>query len=387
MATKFLEPGTDATQDFSFYTSTPVTGTGAVTSDSSIFHTGTRSIKCNSGASNGSAIAITPSVLSDSGSRISFWFRFNQAPSTGNESFALLYKSDSTTIVATIQLTTAARLTVAPTGGTASNGTTVLSVNTWYRLCISYFITNTTTYRIKLFLNNVLEANASAGTLTNTGTDRVGFRVGNGNGNNNFRWFDNIYVDDGASSGSQTDPGDIRVTAKRPLTNGVANDFTTQIGSGGSGYGSGHAPQVNEQPLSQTNGWSMIGAGSAVTEEYNIEGVSVGDVDLTGAQIVDIGGWVFAKALVSETASLVLLGNTSNVALTSTPTLFRAYTGTTTYPLDEGTDIGLITTTALTTVSLYECGILIAFNVAPTGVLVRGNSWMPHQAVQRAAYY
>ncbi|WP_323162301.1 hypothetical protein, partial [Pseudomonas fluorescens] len=80
-------------------------------------------------------------------------------------------------------------------------------------------------------------------------------------------------VDD---SSALTDPGNIWVAAKRPNANGTTNGFTTQIGSGGSGYGSGHSPQVNERALSTTNGWSMVGAGAAVTEEYNIESKSTG---------------------------------------------------------------------------------------------------------------
>ncbi len=69
-------------------------------------------------------------------------------------------------------------------------------------------------------------------------------------------YFDDIYVDNGSDL---SDPGNVHVTAKRPGSNGLSNGFATQIGSGGSGFGSGHAPQVNERPLSNTNGWSSVG--------------------------------------------------------------------------------------------------------------------------------
>jgi hypothetical protein len=171
-------------------------------------------------------------------------------------------------------------------------------------------------------------------------------------------WIDDFYVDNRTDL---TDPGDVRVTAKRPFANGTTNGFTTQIGAGGSGYGSGHAPQVNERPLSQTNGWSMVGAGAAVTEEYSVEGASVGDVDVSIHPIYDWSSWVFAKSLASETASLIVGGATSNIALTSTATAFQKAAGSTIYPVGS-TDVGIITDTSLTTVSLYECGVLIAFS-------------------------
>src|SRR6185436_9856514 len=122
------------------------------------------------------------------------------------------------------------------------------------------------------------------------------------------------YVD---SSASLTDTGNIWVTAKRPNANGTTNGFTTQIGSGGSGYGTGHSPQVNERVLSTTNGWSMVGAGSAVTEEYNIESAAAGDIDISSANYVDVMGWVYASSLVNETASIIVNGVSSNISLTS----------------------------------------------------------------------
>ncbi len=104
----------------------------------------------------------------------------------------------------------------------------------------------------------------------------------------------------------------------------------------------------------------MVGAGSAITEEYTVEGASVGDQDLTGATIAEVVGWIDAKALASETGSMVVNGSSFNVALTSTETAFYQPSATTTYP-SGGTAIGLITTTALTTVSLYECGVSIVY--------------------------
>jgi hypothetical protein len=173
-----------------------------------------------------------------------------------------------------------------------------------------------------------------------------------------------FYID---NSSSLTDTGNIWVTAKRPVANGTTNGFSTQIGSGGSGYGTGHSPQVNERPLSTTNGWSMVGAGSAVTEEYNIEGKSVGDIDISTATIIDWLGWVSIKALAGETGNVIIDGASVAQAITTTATLYTKIKGSATYPAGTGADIGFQTTTALTTVSLYECGVIVAYIPASGG--------------------
>ncbi len=362
--TTFLEPGTDATEDLSFFT-TFTSSTGTVVSDGSKSHTGPRSLKSASGATSGAAQAITPlGILADSGTQIDFYVQFDALPSA--DSPILLIRSASTGVL-NLLLRTTGVLQNAPVGGTLSNGTTVLSANTWYRICVSYFITNTTTYTFKVYVNGVLDSTTNAGTLTNTTTSQVRFGWGSsGNGPNKNLWFDDIYVaTGGASSGSQPDTGNILVTAKRPFSNGTTNGFTTQIGSGGSGYGTGHAPQVNERPLSTTNGWSIVGAGSAITEEYNIEGESVGDVDVTGATIVDYMGWLYTKAVLAETAKMIVNGVSTNISVpANTNTMFQVAAGSSTYPAGSGSDIGETTSTTVTTVSLYECGVIVAFTPA-----------------------
>ena len=77
-------------------------------------------------------------------------------------------------------------------------------------------------------------------------------------------------------------------------------------------------------------------------------------------------GWLRAKSLASETGQIVLAGGTSNISLTSTITTFTKMKGSTTYPAG-GTDIGIVTSTGLTTVSLYECGIIFVYSTAAGG--------------------
>lgn len=372
MATTFLEPGTDATQDLTFFPTT-FTSNGTIASASDQAHTGTRSLKSNSTATDGEAICETPDgILADAGRAISVWVRLSSVTPAAATAFLSAIQAADGNNVLIIGMSTSGKLILSCNGSTTKTGATTLTANTWFRLALSYTITNTTTWSAKVYLNGSLELSATNadGTLSNVTSSAL--KMGLQRWTGTFfdtpimtAWYDDLYVDDRSDL---TDPGDIRVTAKRPISNGTTNGFTTQIGSGGSGVGTGHSPQVNEQPLSQTNGWAMTGAGSSVTEEYNIQTRSAGDVDLTGLTLYDYVGWLLSKAiLVNETAQMVLGGSTFNIALTGTPTLFFKAKGSTTYPAGTGTDIGLIIDTTVTTVSLYECGVIVAYNPsAPT---------------------
>lgn len=372
MSVTFLEPGSAATQDLSFFTASAVNN-GTVATDT----TGGRNIKASVTTVGGWALVETPtSVVSDVGALVSMGMRLSTAaPSTTTMLFAVGGSGFAEILM--VGVSPAGTLIIAGRGTTAINGTTVLASNKRYRVSLSYVITSTTSWTAKLYLDGVLEATTTNvdGTLSLVTTTCV--QIGTDAGATGFTDFasssiidtryDSIYVD---TRTDLTDCGNIRVTAKRPFSNGTTTGFSTQIGAGGSGYGSGHAPQVNEQPLSQTNGWSVINAGSTVTEEYNVEGAAVGDVDLTGVDIVDSVGWILAKALVGETAQLIVNGVSAAIALTSTATLFTRAAGTKTYPGGAGVDVGMTTSATVTTVSLYECGVLIAYTPAASGVRV-----------------
>lgn len=371
--TKFMEPGTSATQDFSILTSnggsTGNAGTGAITSDAQAVLSSVRSIKIVTGASDGSASVIVNGIMADAGRRVSFGFRFTGTPSPSKAGavIASYANNGSQFIVLCVGLTSAKKLVLMDDlGNQLAIGSTVLTTNTDYRISFVYTITSKTINTFTLYINGVSEITATNYTLNNSGGDSFIFDTGDTgwtSGSNLTFYYAHFFVDDGTSG----DPGNIRVTAKRPNANGTTNGFTTQIGSGGSGYGTGHSPQVNERPLSTTNGWSIASAGSAITEEYNIEGVSVGDNDLTGATIVDYMGWLDSKALVSETGKIIVNNVSTNIALTSTITLFTKIAGSATYPAGTGTDIGEISSTTVTTVSLYECGIIVAYTPAVAG--------------------
>lgn len=307
------------------------------------------------GSGTGGGALLSPSSsVSAAATRVSFFIYIVAMPTSA----ASLWWVD--TIYANgvyIRITSAGVLQLwnSQTAQIGSNGPT-LSTGNWYRISLAFTQTSTTVNRYELFVNGVSAISVTNATMGNITGTTFRFNPNELNGTMDFRLSD-IYVD---NSNSLTDPGNIYVTAKRPVSNGSSNQFTTQIGSGGSGYGTGHSSQVNERPLSTANGWSVVAAG-ANTEEYNIEGKSVGDINISSSTIVDYLGWVSAKSLVSETASIIVNNTTSNISLTSSISVFRAVAGSSSYPAGTGTDIGITTSATATTVSLYECGIMFAY--------------------------
>lgn len=376
MATKFLEPGGDATFDVSSsngFWGGATQGNPVISTDF-VHGTHIKSIKCGPNVTQ--YLATNGATLSDTGTRISLYLYIVALPSATTTFLQLTTAAGQDTANIRITSTGVIQLWNSETVQIGSSGST-LSTGVWYRISLAYTITSTSINQFRLFKNGILDISVSNATLATISSDTL--RFGNTSANLTFdvRTSDH-YVDD---SSSLTDTGDIWVTAKRPNANGTTNNFNVQIGAGGSGYGTGHSPQVNERALSTTNGWSVV-AVAATTEEYNIEGKSVGDINIYGKTIVDYLGWVSAKSLLSETGSIIVNNISSNISLTSTITFFTATAGSTSYPAGTGTDIGIITTSLATTVSLYESGIVVAFinSVPNSGIIRQGfkNIIRPH---------
>lgn len=351
MAVKFLEPGGDA--DFTalgtFWPS------GALGSPASDFVHGTHARSLPYRPATSDNVQTANGIVADSGSRISFYIYLVALPSATSSITQLLTSGGAN--VVRIRLTSAGVLQLWDGATQIGSNGSALSTGAWYRISLSYTIASTTVNRFELFKDSVSDISITNATISGTGTSAWKLGNGSSNANLNFRSSDH-YVDD---SSSLTDTGNIWVTAKRPFSNGTSNGFTTQIGSGGSGYGSGHSPQVNERPLNTANGWSVINVGNIVTEEYNIENQATGDIDISTATIVDYTGWVDASSVTAETASIVINGVSSNISLTNSSTVFTKIAGSATYPAGAGTDIGITTSNTITTVGLYECGVIVAF--------------------------
>ncbi len=353
MTTTFLEPGGSATYDKTLWSATGAN----ITIVSDFVHGQPRSIRAtNTGANH----ARKSGICADAGTRVSFWFYVVALPGAGGSASIFRVADSSTNVVYSVQLLDTGAMQIRDNSANVLGSwtSTSLSVATWYRISFAYTVTNATTNEFRGWLDSVLGISLSNVTLTHTVSEQI--RLSANNASADVR-FSDIYVDD---SNSLIDPGDIRVTAKLPFADGTAVEWTTQIGSGNSGYGSGHADEVNERALSETNGWS-ISTTTKKTEEYSVEGVSVGDVDLTGKIIVDYMGWVRAKnASASDTpvSNIIVGGTASAITLTTSyATYMKAKTGTT-YPAGS-TDIGIDGqyTTTPHLWSLAEAGLAFAY--------------------------
>jgi hypothetical protein len=365
--TKFIEAGTAATQGFEFFTSTSSGSTGTITSDAQALAGSGRSIKASSGSGNGWGQCWIDGAINDLGSRISFYFRFTGTISASGNGADFLMVGPTSNISFHIAITNANKLVILDANlNVAATGTTTLTASTDYRISVAYTITSSSVNVTTVYLNGVSEMVAT-NAASNTNSTRVAFAIDWDNtiGANVSIYYAHIFIDNGTTG----DIGNIKVTAKRPFANGTTNNFT---GTGTpSSYGTGNARYVNERPLSTSNFVSVVSGGVAKTEEYTIEGLSVGDNDLTGGTIVDYTGWLFAKALVSETGKIIVNNVQTNISLTSSQSLFTNIAGSTTYPAGSGTDIGILTATTSTTITLYEAGIVVAYipGVAPSVTL------------------
>lgn len=353
MATKYLEPGGDATFNTGLW---PFIAVAPAIATDFVHGTHVKSIRLR--PSTADQVGHQGSIIADAGGRVSFWIYLAALPAVSPDVPIIFNNSTDATTILGVNLTTGGALQFVDNANVqiGTNGAT-LATGTWYRICIAWTITSTTVNQLRLFVNGALSITVTNGTLSGTGMAR--FYIGNTATDTalDFRISD-FYCDD---STSLADVGNIWVTAKRPNANGTTNGYTTQIGAGGSGYGTGHSPQVNERPQSDTNGWAITTVASAITEEYNIESVSQGDTNITGATIVDYMGWLRSKALTNETAQIIVNNVNSNISLTSSIAYFTKIAGSATYPAGTGTDIGEISAAIATTISLYEIGMIVAY--------------------------
>lgn len=358
MATTFLEPGGDAVFDVQNNGGTgqfwDTVSAGVSIATDFVHGKHVKSLKFLHAA--GACSVIKRGILASAGSRSSFYIYINAYPSA---TIPIAAFTDEGSGGFELKLTTAGVLQLARWDTDVqigSNGPT-LSTGVWYRLSFAYTITSTTVNEARVFVDSTLVISATNSTIGGTGSTALYLGLIQADTTGDLRISD-VYTD---NSTSLLDTGNIWVTAKRPVSNGTTNGFTTQVGTGGSGYGTGHAPQINERPISTTNGWKMVGAGSAVTEEYNIEAKNVGDIDISAATIVDWAGWVSMFSLASETVQIILNGTNVSQAINNANTIYFKFKGSSTYPSGTGADIGVTTDTTLTTVELDECGILVAF--------------------------
>lgn len=365
-ATQFIESGSAATQDMSFYQLNQSSGTGSVSSSSQAVLGSVRSIAVATGASNGSGGIYSPNVMADAGRRMTFGFRFTgtPAPSGGaGSTFLSIDNFGTESISFCFGLTAAGKIVLMNgTGTQLAIGTTVLSASTDYRISLAYTITSTTVNTITLYINGVSEIAATNVTVSTTGTSAFGLDVGDTGwtaGSNLTCYYAHVFVDNGTTG----DPGNIQVTAKRAYANGTTNNFATN--GSASGYGSGNAEYVNTRPINSSD-YVSVTPTSAKTEEYNIEPANTGDVNLTGVTIVDSMGWISANiASTSNTPvdKIILNGTSTTVTMATSFATYTQIAGSTSYPAGSGSDIGMSAqyTTTGHLVKMDGAGIIVAY--------------------------
>lgn len=288
----WCEAGTAATRGLEWFDASG----GTVATESSTVKYGQRSIKFTA---NSGAFLRKDGVLADAGRRITFWFRLSALPTT-NPIRILSIQTSGNNPVLYLLVTTAGKLSLANNEPGASpsskTGTFSIAGATWYRVAISYTITSTTNWQCKVYASDTdgaagtLDINASNTdfSLANTGSYRyspVHTSAVDPSGCDVF--FGPSFIDNGTDL---NDPGDIRVIpALYDAEN--TNNFDTAVGNA---RGSTDYNNVNERPLSETNGWLHQGT-SAMEESYIIEQTLTSlDVDLTGKTIVGRMAWLWA---------------------------------------------------------------------------------------------
>lgn len=359
----FCSDGSDETQDLKHWDST----SGTVTSDTSQARTGTRSIKCDSTAGSVAAYVQKNTILQDAGNQITIAFRFTNFPTATDTPFLQLLTTGSLT-VADVRVSSAGVLKIYD-GVTqeGSNGST-LSLNTWYRLCLSYTIASASVNEFRLFKDGVSDISVTNASLVNVGADRI--RVG---------WVVTpglslvVHVDDAAvfRNTTLTDTGNCAVTYKLPNAENVTS-FDTAIGTARS---ASDWNNVDEQPLSETNGWQHA-ATTVVEESYGVENAATGEVNLTGLTLKGYCAWVWAKAGAADVgAKLIDQSYRKYISLTGSSAMFTSFSDSTAYPSDVAA-IGMQSTGSGNDTFFYEGGLLIVY-VPAAGAILRTTTDAP----------
>lgn len=278
----FMEAGSDATGDCSFYDL--VLGDNVPVSTTAQHNTGPRSIKCRG---DGLSYLVKKGILADAGRRVQVYIRVDALPINGVTPILMIANQFSSEVIS-VRLTPGGKIQLYANGVQIGSDGGTVSINTWYRLTLTYTITSTTVNTIKCWLggaNLISVTNATLGAV-NSSDLYLGYLENAGNTSSQFLYLDDVTVDD---STANTDPGVLLVTCKHPAANNV-NSFDTAIGANPANRWT----NVNEVPLNTVNGWKQAGT-SVVAENYTLEANTAGDVDISADTVVGRSAWVYAK--------------------------------------------------------------------------------------------
>jgi len=317
---------------------------GAWTVDTSVKPAGAYSSLAFAFTSSTTVSLSAVGVLSGA-NRTSFYFRTNQLPD-GTRSLIRLISSGST--VGFLQQKTDGTLQWLDGNLTTfADGSVALAVDRWYRITLAFNSNGTSNnLDVNVYIDGVLDPSLNlTGRNTNgvSGVTQFDIRC-NGAAGTRVIYFAHVYIDDGSDL---TDPGNIQCTAKFPTTVNN-NNWDTVIGTGA----------VNQRPLSEVDGVESLLA-TATTQDYALQAINEGDMNLTGLTLVGYLGWVWAKEVsVAGSPELRLNGTGYAITLTTSSAIYRQPVTSAAYPTNAAA-IGMKSGTVAT--FMYECGVVVAF--------------------------
>ena len=246
--------------------------------------------------------------------------------------------------------------------GQSYEGITQLLADTDYRISFAYTHHGSDDLDIKIYINSVEELSIEGIPTRGTGAlPHLSYGWLVSPGADHLCWFDQLYIDKGDDL---SDPGNMLMTAKLPASVND-NDWTTTGGTGA----------VDERPLNETNYKKHTTVSGTVRQTYTLQAAAVGDVDVSGESQAGYMAWAVVNdhftAFGGGYIFLVVDGDDKgdggpNSFLGDPPSLVPALiyypTTTGTYPADAaGVGMALKNVEDPTSVSLYECGIVICY--------------------------
>lgn len=358
---------TPGTQTTAWYT----TVSGATTVDTGVTESGNATLKLDTSSPAANSIATRTAVMADAGRRVTRYFRISALPAAGTFAHLIQVQTSGGTTVMSVALDSNGNLVLRVGAGSAgAAGATTLSVNTWYRVSLSYIVSTTTSWSAKVYLGQAGDSPAYSGalemsrtnadaTLSATASERVLCSLLSTIGANVTMNVTHTVIDD-STDAALPDIGNDKITAKLPTTT-TTNNFDTTVGTGA----------VNERPVSTTNGRSHA-ATTDVDQDYEIQAASVGDADLTGATIVGYVGWIWAElsSLTGTPLSKIIvngarIGTSWDPSAANTAQLFTTVATSSTYPANaNGKNIGSSSSTIAADTKLWDCGVIVVYTPA-----------------------
>jgi len=279
MAILFLESATSATQGFEWYSST----TGSVSSVTTPLKYGPNSILLTDVCNCKSKLGIVPNTA-----RLTWWVY--PTGGSGDDTYMQLGKTSEWSFL--IRVTSALGIQFG-TGASTKDGTAVLTTNSWTRIAVTWAVTSISNWSAKVYYATV---DGAIGTLDIT-VSNADFNLTSAVADNSIAFGNEAagvtsrispwYLDDDTST---LDPGDIRVTFKRPNALST-NNFGTAMG----GATTPRYDYVNELPLDAGDGWSQLGETAQQEESYGIQSASQGSINISGRPVIGRMAWAWVQ--------------------------------------------------------------------------------------------